>query len=199
MALTLVPSSVGAADRAQIDKAAKKGLFSRAFKQHVTAPAGLADLVEDLLARRMIDTLSLARKAGQAVTGAEKVRARLGGGTAAVLLQARDGAPDGRAKLSAVAKAAGMGAIREIQLLNKAELGLAFGREFAIHAALDAGGFATRICAEATRLSGLRGGLQPDGNTEERPKRGLTGTGPAAKGIEDRQAPQSGVREQDDL
>ena len=35
-------------------------------------------------------------------------------------------------------------------------MGLAFGRDFAIHAAIDAGGIADRILAEAERLSGLR-------------------------------------------
>jgi len=36
-------------------------------------------------------------------------------------------------------------------------MGLAFGRERVIHGALAAGGLATRVVEEATRLSGLRG------------------------------------------
>jgi hypothetical protein len=56
------------------DKAAKKGLFSRAARMPVKAPTNLADLVEALLARRVVELLSMARKAGQAVTGYEKVK-----------------------------------------------------------------------------------------------------------------------------
>jgi hypothetical protein len=45
--------------------------------------------------------------------------------------------------------------------LSAGELGLAFGRERAIHAALGAGGLTTRVVEEAARLSGLRI-AQPD-------------------------------------
>ena len=183
------------ADRALVEMAVRKGLFSRAFRQKVSVPPDLADQLEALLASRMVQTISLARKAGQAVTGAEKVRAHITGGHADVLLQAHDGAPDGRAKLSAVAAAVGNGRISEVNLLSKAELGLAFGRDFAIHAALDAGGFAARVCAEATRLSGLRTELRPDGTIDDEPRRGLTGTDPAARGNDERQGADGGARE----
>ena len=43
------------ADRAAIEKAATKGLFARAAKKPVQVPEGLADLVERLLARRVVD------------------------------------------------------------------------------------------------------------------------------------------------
>ena len=144
------------ADRALVNKAVSKRLFSRAFRQPVEVAEDLADRLEMLLAGRMVDLISLARKAGQAVTGAEKVKARIREGSAGVLLQASDGAADGKAKVSALAKAAGGGKIAEIGLLTAQELGLAFGREFAIHAALDTGGFAARVSAEAARLSGFR-------------------------------------------
>ena len=185
------------ADRALVDRAVKKNLFARAFRQPVTVDPDLADRLEDLLARRLIETISLARRAGAAVTGAEKVRARIRSGEAAVLIQARDGAPDGVNKLRALAEAAGGGHITRIDVLDSTELGLAFGREFAIHAALDAGGFAVRACAEATRLSGLRSGQRPDGTADE-PKRGAAGSGPDAAGIEDDLGPMGGPREQDD-
>lgn len=138
-----------------VGTAVRKKLFSRAFRQQVAVDPDLPALVEDLLAQRLVDLVSLARKAGQAVTGAEKVRARLLG-EAAVLLAATDGADDGKRKLAALATAARGDAVTRIELLTAAELGLAFGREFAIHSALDAGGFAERVCAEALRLAGFR-------------------------------------------
>ncbi len=144
------------ADRALAERALKKRLFARAFRAQVKVAEDLPDRLEALLADRMVAMVGLARKAGQAVTGAEKVRARIVSGQAAVLLQARDGAPGGRRKLSALARAVGEGRIGQIELLDAAELGLAFGRDFAIHAALDTGGFAARLEEEARRLSGFR-------------------------------------------
>jgi predicted RNA-binding protein YlxR (DUF448 family) len=147
------------ARRALVDKAVTKKLFSRAFRSQALAPADLADRLEALLAQRLIDVISLARKAGQAVTGFEKVRARLKDGTAGALIQASDAADDGKTKLSRLADGLAEGAgkqVPRIEILDSAELGLAFGRDFAIHAALDRGGFADRAIGEAARLCGLR-------------------------------------------
>jgi ribosomal protein L7Ae-like RNA K-turn-binding protein len=122
----------------------------------VRAPDGLADLVEALLARRVIDLVSLARKAGDAVCGYEKVKDWLKKGQARVLIQASDGSERGREKLR---PPHGEGSL--IGCLSSGELGLAFGRERAIHAALAAGGLTTRVVEEAARLDGLRP-AQPD-------------------------------------
>jgi len=138
-----------------VERAVKKKLFARAFRAPVKVPEDLGALLEDLLARRLIDVIGLARRAGQAVTGFEKVRARLKDGSAGVLLTASDAAADGREKLGRLA-GAGDGGVRIVDLLSSTELGLAFGRDFAIHAALDRGGFADRAIGDAERLAGMR-------------------------------------------
>lgn len=140
-----------AADRKAIEKAAAKGLFSRAARQPVKVPDGLADLIEGQLARRVVDLVSMARKAGDAVTGYEKVKDWLEKGRAAVLIQASDGSERGKAKLHPPEGDSGF-----IGCLSSGELGLAFGRERAIHAALAAGGLTTRVVEEAARLAGIR-------------------------------------------
>lgn len=141
-----------AADRAAIDKAAAKGLFSRAARQPVKAPDALSDLIEAQLLRRVVDLLSMARKAGEAVTGYEKVKDWLEKGQAALLLQASDGSERGKTKLHPP-----QGKDSFIGCLSSGELGLAFGRERAIHAALAAGGLERRVVEEAARLAGFRG------------------------------------------
>ncbi|MBY8976305.1 RNA-binding protein [Rhodobacteraceae bacterium NNCM2] len=143
------------ASRPLVEKAVKKRLFSRGFKKQVQVPEGLPELLERLIAERLGSTIALARKAGQAVTGYEKTRAHLIAGKCAVLVQASDGADEGRNRLSRLADA-----LPQIDLLTARELGLAFGRDFAIHAALEAGGLADRAMIEARRLSGLRSGLE---------------------------------------
>lgn len=149
-----------AAERATLERAVGKRLFARAARAPVSLPEGLVALVEALLAQRLVELVSLARKGGAAVCGYEKTRdalARgLGGRPAAVLLQAADGSERGRSKLRA-----GPGCAGPLTALNAAELGMAFGRDRVIHAALAAGGLATRVVEEAARLAGLR--QQPDG------------------------------------
>lgn len=149
------------ADRALVEKAVKKRLFSRVFRAQVTIAEDLPELLERLLVERMIAIIGFARKAGQAVTGAEKVRARIRSGMAGLLIQARDGSPEGRRKMTALAHGVSNGRIEPCELLDAAELGLAFGRDFAIYTALDSGGFARRLLTEAQRLSGFRDAL-PD-------------------------------------
>jgi len=137
------------ADRDAIEKAARKNLFTRAAKAQVTVPEGLADLVEALILRRVIDSLSMARKAGQAVMGLEKVKDWLVGGKARVLIQASDGSAREKSRLRAPVGG-------YVGCLSAGEIGLAFGRDRAIHAALATGGLTQRVVEEAARLAGLR-------------------------------------------
>lgn len=139
------------ADRALAAEAVKKRQFSRAFRQPVEAPADLPDLLERLLAARLIEAVSLARKAGLAANGFEKVRARLRAGPAGALLAASDGADDGRAKLASLA-----GEAPVVDSLTAEELGRAFGRDAVVHAVLDAGGATERVIRESRRLDGFR-------------------------------------------
>ena len=147
-------------DRTMLEKAVKKGLFARAAKQPVTVPENLADLVEAFVLRRVVEMISLTRKANAAVMGYEKVKDWLQNGKAVVLIQSSDGSERGKSKLR-MADENGI----YVNCLTAEELGLAFGRERAIHAALAAGGLTTRVVEEAARLEGLRGQfVQQDGD-----------------------------------
>lgn len=139
------------ADRAVVETAVKKRAFARGAKRAVTVPPDLADRVEEALARRLIELVSLARKAGTAVAGYEKVRAWLTSGEAEVLMQAYDGSERGRAKLRPP-----HGPDSLIEVLSASELGVAFGRENVIHGALAGGGLTARVVEEAARLQGMR-------------------------------------------
>lgn len=138
------------ADRAALDKASGKNLFSKAAKQPVKVPDGLSDQVEEQLLRRVIDLISLSRKSGHAVAGYEKVKDWLSKEEAEVLVQAVDGSGRGKSKLSTPHFGSYIG------WLTAGELGLAFGRQTVIHAALASGGLTLRVVEEAQRLKGLR-------------------------------------------
>ncbi|WP_372571479.1 RNA-binding protein [Ruegeria jejuensis] len=156
---TVVPDVMGklpgrgvyvAADRAALGRAVDKKLFSRGLKMQAKVPDGLIDEVERQLSRRVVDLLSLARKSGDAVAGFEKVKTWLDKEEAQVLLQASDGSARGKTKLSTPHFG------KYIGWLTADELGMAFGRQTVIHAALASGGLAKRVVEEAQRLRGLR-------------------------------------------
>jgi hypothetical protein len=143
-----------AADRVSVETAAKKGLFARAAKAKVTAPPDLADQVELLLKRRLLQGLGLARRAGELTSGFEKVSAAIDAGRAAWLIEASDGAADGRRKLwGKTRKQAPPTPI--FGLFSAEELGLALGAENVIHTAFLAGRAADRWAQDALRLSGF--------------------------------------------
>ena len=138
------------ADRAALEKAVTKGLFSRGAKQNVSVSPDLVSEVETLLARRVVELISLARKSGHAVSGYEKVKDWLAKEEARILIQASDGSERGKSKLSTPYGG------KFIGWLTADELGAAFGRQTVIHCALASGGLTRRVVDEAQRLKGLR-------------------------------------------
>ena len=143
-----------AADRASVEAAQKKNLFARAAKAKLAAPGDLATQVEMLLKRRLLAGLGLARKAGELTSGFEKVSQAIASQKVAWLVEASDGAADGRRKLWAVARkqprVPGL-----IGAFSAAELGLALGAENVIHTAFLAGRAADRWAQDVLRLSGF--------------------------------------------
>ena len=71
-----------------VRRAAAKGAFSRAFRAEAKAPVALAEIVDALLERDAVQSLSMANKAGLVVTGAFKVDATIEKGDIAALIQA---------------------------------------------------------------------------------------------------------------
>jgi predicted RNA-binding protein YlxR (DUF448 family) len=143
-----------------VDRAVAKRLFARAARRAVSALPDLADRTEILLARRCVDSLGLARRAGLSVAGFDRVAEMLRGGRAALLLGALDGAESGRQKLAAL----GRGAVPAACVLTAAELGAAFGREHIVHAAIAGGPLCRRVQRDLARLAGLRAGVAFEGS-----------------------------------
>jgi hypothetical protein len=138
------------ANKQVLEEAIKAKVFSHGAKIQVAVPEGLIYEIDRQLARRVVDLVSIARKAGKAVTGFEKVKGWLADGRAKILLQASDGSERGKDKLWTPEGG------RFFGCLNSQELGLAFGRGHAIHAAISPGGLSLRVVNEAEKLRGLR-------------------------------------------
>ena len=143
------------ADRPSVETAARKGLFARAAKARLVATADLADQVQFLLLRRLLSGLGLARKAGDLTSGFEKVLSSVAAGKAAFIVEATDGAADGRRKILGAARKCAEPP-RLVGLFSSDELGLALGGENVIHTAFLAGRGAERWTSDVERLSGFR-------------------------------------------
>jgi predicted RNA-binding protein YlxR (DUF448 family) len=154
-----------AADRASVETAARKGGFSRSAKAKLAAPADLADQVERLLTRRILDGLGLAKRAGDLTSGFEKAAAAISAGKAAWMIEAADGAADGRRKLLQAAHGLSKPP-RLLGLFVSDELSLALGLGNVIHLVFLAGRGAERWTTDVERLSGFRP-LLPESWREE--------------------------------
>jgi hypothetical protein len=144
------------ASSAALAAAIARNLFAKAAKQAVRISADLAERVPLLLVQRMQSDLGMALRAGQLVLGFDQVQRALQGTTPPTLLvEASDGAFDGKRKLFAAAHARGL-KIQTVECLTSAELSVAVGRENVIHAALKSGRLQERLSMDAERLSGFR-------------------------------------------
>lgn len=154
-----------AADREAVETAARKNLFARSAKAKLSAPGDLAEQVRIGLERRILDGLGLARRSGDLIFGFEKVRETVETGKAAWLIEASDGADDGRRKMLQATRRA-PSPPRLFGVFSADELGLALGVDNVIHLALLAGRGAKRWSAEVDRLAGFRP-LLPESWREE--------------------------------
>jgi uncharacterized protein len=167
------------ATRDAVQLAVKKGAFSRAFKAQAKTAPDLADKVEQLIVSRALGQLGLAKRAGDLILGFEQVREAIQTARPGGLIEASDGAADGRSNILALLRAVhgperdGSEEVSGLddQLDKRAanhrlppvagcfsadELGMALGRERVIHACLKQGRFATSWTGELARLSGFR-------------------------------------------
>lgn len=128
-----------------------KRAFARAARRPVVAPPELADRCEALLARRCRDALGLARRAGLAVAGYERVGEAVRRGNAALLLFASDGAEAGRRRM-----ASGAAGVASADVLDAGELSGVFGRERVAFVAVGPGPLCSRLQTELRRLAGFR-------------------------------------------
>lgn len=144
------------ATRQAIAQATKKGLFARAFKAQVQVPQALPDLVEAQLARRCLDMLGMANRAGALAVGATQVEQAIRAGRLFLLIEAADGAEEGREKLMSLHIGLCGAPPPAVACFQSGELGVALGRERVIHACLLQERLAKVLAAEIARLAGFR-------------------------------------------
>lgn len=155
------------AERSAVERATSKNLFAKAARRAVRVPPDLAVRLETLLERRCLDAFGLARRAGQALAGYEKVRDALKtgqvgrAGPPGLLVEASDGSPDQRGKITALAPD-----MPVIELFGSAAIAAALGRDHAVHVVVARGRLANALVRDSARLKGIKGsvaGVAPAG------------------------------------
>ena len=149
------------ARRDRVEAAVRQRVFARSLRRQVVAAEDLASQVERLMARRLAEAISLARKAGLLVVGFTRVDDLIERGRAVLLIHAADAGKDGAARLSRKFEAlpGGNRATQAIVTdLTGQQLDLAIGRSNVVHAAASGGGASRRILEEAARLRRYRSG-----------------------------------------
>lgn len=134
------------ASRLLLAEAIAKKAFSRAAKEQVTIPEGFLEFVGYQLRQKCQEALSLARKAGQAISGFDKIEEALAKGTVVALLHASDAGEDGVKKLQKEG-------LESFQFFPRGVLSRVVGRENAVHVALLVGPAAAFFIENARRFA----------------------------------------------
>lgn len=164
---------------ATVAEAIKRNAFERSLKTKVTIPPDLAVMIDGLMHRDAVQALAMANKAGLVSSGFAKVEASIGSGRLAAVIEANDGAEDGRRKIGqalkrvAAARAEDGLKVRNTPVVAEfaaADLELALGRSHVIHAALAPGPAAEGFLSRWRRLvryrTGDAGALGPESPTD---------------------------------
>ncbi len=129
----------------------KKALSSSGISDQVHVAKNLLDLIENLLFKRCMDFLGLANRAGNVITGFEKVRKILKSGKSGILIIASDAAEGSRSKITQ-----GLDNLQIIDMFARNDLSKALGQENAVHLAMLPGGISRTLLDEISRYDGCR-------------------------------------------
>lgn len=136
------------ADKDMVATACRKGLFTKAARTKVTCPADMEEMVGSLFVKRLQSLLGLAKKAGLVIAGFEKATEALRKKKAVCLLEAIDGADDGREKIERLCTD-----IPVIKVLSADQTAEALGVGICVHVVLKQGGATDLFVAEARRFA----------------------------------------------
>ena len=139
------------ANREIILKAINKNILYKATNRKVTIDKDILGRIEVQIKEKLINQISLCRKAGMAIFGFEKIKASLSNNNIGLLIQAIDGSNREKKRIPTQS-------ISKILdgCLTGSDLGKAFGREKVIHCAILRSSFVENIGFDANRLNNLK-------------------------------------------
>lgn len=147
------------ASRSILQEALRRKAFERNLQQELIIPDGLVEMVDRLLLKSALQSLSLTRKTGLVVSGLQKVDETVRSGQAAMVLHAFEAADDGKRKIAQAIHAAqelGKDNVPVISIFTGDDLGLAFGAAHVIHVAILKGAAAKSFIQRTQKLLSYR-------------------------------------------
>lgn len=141
------------ADRHILKKAIWRNSFAGTVRENVEIPENLLETVETGLNKLALQTLSMAKRAGELVTGFTKVDEALRSRHTHVYVVASDSSENGREKLERLAQHQNLSVIDE---WSCAELSHALGDENINHISLKSGGLAQSLLDLVTKLKAIK-------------------------------------------
>ncbi len=132
-------------NREELEQAQKKGrlrgALARAFKTDaLDVPDDLGDRIEAALRQQALDRLGLEARAGNLITGSDRIEQAARSGAVALLIHAGDAGADGNRKLDQALRVGadeeGSGRTGLVFPLGRTILSLALGRENVVHIAI---------------------------------------------------------------
>lgn len=141
------------ADQAVLKKAIWRNTFAAKTRQNVKIPENLLEMIETGLVKMAMQTLSMAKRAGELRFGFTKVDEALRSHTAAVYVVASDAKENGREKLERLAVLENMPVIDE---WSSEQLSGAIGEENVIHMVLAQGGLTQKLLEILTKLKAVK-------------------------------------------
>lgn len=140
--------------------AIKRKAISRSAGRPVTVSQTLADEVEALLEERCLALLGLARRRGSLVVGFDQVMDALARDRVVMVIEASDGARDGRHRVLNAARNLEFWSAEStpplVGCFGASHIGRALGRGGVVHAGLRAGPHVAGFRRELDRLTGFR-------------------------------------------
>ena len=172
--------------RTKLDEAVANGklkaALARAFKTgEVAIPPDLGERTEQALRQAALDRLGIEARAGNLLSGSERVEATARSGKVHLLIHAADAGEDGRKRLDQAWRAGGGGPQGVIFPEPRPILSIALGRENVVHVALNEPAAAARVM---DALSRWRDFIAPDAGLEGGAPASRTGTAEEVEGTE---------------
>ena len=160
---------------ATVAEAVKRRSFERSLKTKVVVPPDLVAMIDGLMLKDALQALAMSNKAGLVQAGFSKVEAVIGSGRCAAVIEASDGAEDGRRKIGQALRRAEIAReearlkprkVPVVAIFAGEDLELALGRPHVIHAALAPGPAAEGFLSRWRRLVRYRtddaGAIDPE-------------------------------------
>jgi len=155
---------------AALAKGKLKGALARAFKTgEFSVPADLPERIEAGLAARANDRLGLENRAGNLISGAERIEAAIQSGIVGLLVSADDAGADGLTSLRAKLRTNSPEASAITAPANREALSRAVGRANTVHLAVRSGAAASRVAADLVRWRAYLGLTNEPGIAHPRP------------------------------